>query len=82
MKTDSGRGYGFGRGECQPGDMFASSLENFTDKEDFYRALNLLKPERPPSFAQMMIPELPEINNVNRVQGNISKRPGSWSSWL
>ena len=23
-----------------------------------------------------------EINNVNRVQGNISKRPGSWSSWL
>jgi hypothetical protein len=21
-------------------------------------------------------------NNVNRVQENISKRPGSWSSWL
>ena len=23
-----------------------------------------------------------DINNVNRVQENISKRPGSWSSWL
>ena len=55
---------------------------NVTDKEEFYRALNLLKPVRPPSFAQMMITELPEINNVNRVQGNNSKRPGSWSSWL
>jgi hypothetical protein len=48
-KTESWRGWGFGRGACGPGDISASSLETSRIKGNS----PLLKPVRPPSFAQI-----------------------------
>lgn len=78
-KTESRRGWGFGRGACGPGGGYICILPgNVTDKREF----SIIKTCAPPLIRSDMITELPEINNVNRMQGNISKRPGSWSSWL
>ena len=80
-KTESRRRCGFGRGEWRPEDMFASSMETSRILRNSTEHLIYLKPVLP-LIRSDMITDSPEINTVNRVQGNISKRPGSWSSRL